>query len=93
MATVRFAAEVDVHAPIEIVWETATHWPSHSRWVPLTKVTVLEDAGGLGTRFVGRTALGPFGFDYLGRPGEGQPHQIECALRLIVAAVTIDSFQ
>jgi len=45
------------------VWDLITDWPAHSRWVPLTEVVVLEDAGGLGTRFVGRTRLGPVGFD------------------------------
>ena len=45
------------------VWALVTDWPAHTRWVPLTTVEVLEDRGGEGTRFVGRTRVGPVGFD------------------------------
>jgi carbon monoxide dehydrogenase subunit G len=47
----------------EAVWALLTDWAAHSRWVPATTVTVLEDAGGVGTRFVGRSHAGPLGFD------------------------------
>ena len=40
-----------------------TDWPAHSRTVPLTRVSVVQDHAGVGDRFVSRTALGRFGFD------------------------------
>lgn len=63
MGSLRISAALEVHAPLATVWATAIDWPAHSRWVPLTKVWVAEERGGLGTRFVGRTGLGPLGFD------------------------------
>lgn len=55
---------VDVPAPVDVVWRRLTDWPAHGRWVPLTRVRVLtERPDGVGARFVGRTALGPLGFD------------------------------
>ena len=63
MASIRFSATISIDAPTTAVWATATDWEAHSRWVPLTRVSVTHDAGGLGTRFVGRTALGSIGFD------------------------------
>ena len=60
----RFTAVVPVAAPVDRVWDLITDWPAHSRWIPLTTVTVLTpQAGGVGARFVGRTHLGPIGFD------------------------------
>jgi hypothetical protein len=47
-------------------WELVTDWPAHGRWIPLTTVTIDADSpagSGPGTRFTGRTALGPVGFD------------------------------
>ena len=39
-------------------------WPAHGRWVPLTTVRVTSDSpGGVGATFVGRTGIGPLGFD------------------------------
>jgi len=60
---IRIRASVLMPASAVDVWELLTDWPSHSRWVPATDVVVLEDAGGVGTRFVGRSHLGPVGFD------------------------------
>jgi Polyketide cyclase / dehydrase and lipid transport len=61
---VRFTAVVDSPASPERTWGVLTHWPSHGRWVPLTDVRVLTPSGsGVGARFVGRTGLGPLGFD------------------------------
>lgn len=54
-----------VAAPADRAWSLVTDWSAHGRWIPLTVVTV-DPAGpqsGVGTRFVGRTALGPVGFD------------------------------
>jgi Polyketide cyclase / dehydrase and lipid transport len=48
------------------VWSLVTDWPAHGRWIPLTTVTIDRDSPvtkGVGTRFTGRTALGPVGFD------------------------------
>ncbi|MFL6162489.1 MAG: SRPBCC family protein [Jatrophihabitantaceae bacterium] len=64
MALVRSVRRVD--APAERVWALITDWPAHGRWIPLTTVTIDRDSpvpAGLGTRFTGRTALGPVGFD------------------------------
>lgn len=61
MAT--FAVTREVDAPAEAAWRLLTHWPAHTRWVPLTRVTVTGGSGGVGTCFVGRTGLGRLGFD------------------------------
>ena len=54
----------DVAAPVDVVWHRLVDWPSHGRWVPLTRVRVLTPRpDGVGARFVGRTAVGPLGFD------------------------------
>jgi hypothetical protein len=60
----RFTAVVDTYAPPARTWQTLTDWPAHGRWVPLTTVRVLTpSASGVGARFVGRTGVGPLGFD------------------------------
>jgi hypothetical protein len=58
-----FVARRLVDAPAAVVWDRLTDWPAHGRWVPLTRVEVTERTDGVGTRFVGRTAVGPVGFD------------------------------
>ena len=64
MARIRTERVID--AATETVWALLTDWPAQSRWVPLTTVT-LDRPGpagaGLGTRFTGRTRLGPIRFD------------------------------
>jgi len=50
-------------ASADEAWALLTDWPAHSRWIPATEVVVLEDTGGVGTRFVGRSHVGPLGFD------------------------------
>lgn len=63
----RFVAVVDVPAPVQVVWDRITDWPSHSRWVPLTVVRVTTPlATGVGARFVGRSSLAPVGLDRIG---------------------------
>lgn len=51
----------------EKVWGALTDWESHSRWIPLTKMIILDDGEnqdrGLGTIFVGRTGVGKLSFD------------------------------
>ncbi len=60
----RFTAVVRSPAPAAATWDLLTDWPAHGRWIPLTEVRVLTPhARGLGTRFNGRTGLGPLGFD------------------------------
>jgi uncharacterized protein YndB with AHSA1/START domain len=60
----RFSRSVDVAAPVDRVWAALVDWPRHSAWVPLTTVrTLTPSPSGVGARFVGRTALGPLGFD------------------------------
>ncbi|MGN6301813.1 MAG: SRPBCC family protein [Angustibacter sp.] len=62
MARVR--VERDVAASAHQVWALLTDWPSHGRWVPLTRVrTTSARPDGVGASFVGRTAVGPLGFD------------------------------
>ena len=60
---IRIRTTVAMPGSADDVWALLTDWPSHSRWIPATTVTVLEDTGGVGTRFVGRSHLGPIGFD------------------------------
>jgi Polyketide cyclase / dehydrase and lipid transport len=60
----RFSTQVVVAAPVQQVWDQLTDWSAHGRWIPLTDVRVLTaPPPGAGTRFVGRTHLGPIGFD------------------------------
>jgi uncharacterized protein YndB with AHSA1/START domain len=65
----RIRTHLVINAPAERVWTLVTDWPAQSRWIPLTTVTVERPgpagiAGdGLGTRFTGRSQLGPIGFD------------------------------
>ena len=62
----RFRTELVVPAPAEAAWGLVTDWAAQSRWIPLTTVTVdhLPPAGpGIGTRFTGRSRLGPVHFD------------------------------
>ncbi|MDQ2838073.1 MAG: SRPBCC family protein [Actinomycetota bacterium] len=64
MARMRSVREIA--ADPERVWALATDWTAHGRWIPLTVVSIDLDSpssSGLGTRFTGRTALGPVGFD------------------------------
>lgn len=59
-----FTVRREVAAPAESVWSRLVDWPAHGRWVPLTTVTVTSaGAGGVGQTFVGRTGIGPVGFD------------------------------
>jgi hypothetical protein len=57
-----FAFSVATTLPPERAFDVATDWSAHSR-IPFTHVTILDDTGGVGTRFTGRTQLGPLGFD------------------------------
>jgi carbon monoxide dehydrogenase subunit G len=60
----RFTSSVDVAAPVGQVWQRITDWPVHGRWIPFTTVQVTSPgANAVGSTFVGRTGLGPIGFD------------------------------
>lgn len=60
----RFTAVVPSPADVDRTWRRLTDWPAHSRWIPLTRVTVLTPSpAGVGARFVGRTGIGPLAFD------------------------------
>lgn len=62
MAPVR--TDITLPATPRQAWELVTDWTSHSRWIPLTTVTIDPDSpagSGLGTRFTGRTHLGRTG--------------------------------
>jgi hypothetical protein len=60
---IEIRATVPMPASADDVWALLTDWPSHSRWIPATTVVVVEDTGGVGTRFVGRSHVGRVGFD------------------------------
>jgi uncharacterized protein YndB with AHSA1/START domain len=60
----RFTVSVDVAAPASQVWDRLTDWPVHGRWIPATTVRVTSSRpDGVGATFVGRSAVGPLGFD------------------------------
>ena len=59
----RFTAHREIAAPAQVVWDLVTDWSRHGDWVPLTQMTVTEDTGGVGTRFTGRSGVGPLAFD------------------------------
>lgn len=60
----QFSATREVRAPAGELWDLLVDWPRHNAWVPLTTLSVDADGGhGVGATFVGRTALGPVGFD------------------------------
>jgi hypothetical protein len=62
MARIRVRREIAAPAPR--VWALLTDWPAHGRWVALTRVrTTSARPDGVGATFVGRTGIGPLGFD------------------------------
>jgi carbon monoxide dehydrogenase subunit G len=88
----RIVAVVEVGAPADAVWARLTDWPAHGRWIPFTTVrTLTARSEGVGTRFLGRTAIGPFGFDDPMEvtdwhpPVEGRPGR--CAVRKLGSTV------
>lgn len=49
---------------VDQAWQRLTDWPRHADVAPLTRITVLtEPPTHEGTAFVGRTGVGPLGFD------------------------------
>lgn len=45
------------------LWSALSDWAGHGAWIPATTVRVIAGDGGLGTRFVARTGIGPLAFD------------------------------
>lgn len=60
MSTFTVTAPTRLSAPE--AFAVATDWSAHCR-IPFTDVEITTDTGGLGTRFVGRTRIGPFRLD------------------------------
>jgi hypothetical protein len=59
-----FSVTREVRAPARDLWDLVVDWPRHGAWVPLTRMSVDAQGGhGVGSTFVGRTALGRLGFD------------------------------
>lgn len=52
------AASVDVDVPAAEAWAAITDWAGQSAWMPLTKVEVVTDTGGVGTRLRAATGVG-----------------------------------
>ena len=63
MGQVQFQVRVPMRADADVVWGALIDWPGHAAWVPLTSVRVEVGDGGVGTRFIARTGLGPIAFD------------------------------
>lgn len=63
MAQVAFTLEQDWDVDPAQLWAALADWSAHGQWIPATTVRILEGDGGLGTRFVARTGIGPLAFD------------------------------
>lgn len=59
----RFTAVADCAAPAAEAFDRVTDWEAHTRWVPLTTVRLTRGDGGVGSRFTGRSGVGPVAFD------------------------------
>lgn len=58
------ALSVDVDAPPQVVFDALTDWSNQSEWMAGTDVRVTAgDGRSTGSRIVGRTGIGPLGFD------------------------------
>lgn len=63
MALVEFQLRREFDCAPATLWQALSDWRSHGEWIPATRVQVLAGDGGVGTRFVARTGIGPIGFD------------------------------
>jgi len=64
MTVPELALSVDVDAPPQVVFDALTDWAGQHEWMTGTTVRVTRgDGRSVGSRIVGRTALGPAGFD------------------------------
>jgi hypothetical protein len=60
---VDFFLERTAPLPLDEAWRRLTRWERHGDAVPLTRITVSTPGPtGVGTRFVARTGIGPWGF-------------------------------
>jgi len=50
-------------ASVVDAWALITDWPAQSRWIAFTSVAIVKPGDGVGTRFTGRTQVGPIWFD------------------------------
>lgn len=50
-------------ASVGDAWALITDWPAQSRWIAFTEVAIVRQSDGVGTRFTGRTQVGPIRFD------------------------------
>lgn len=50
-------------ASVDDAWALITDWPAQSRWIAFTSVAIVKPGDGVGTRFTGRTQVGPIRFD------------------------------
>jgi hypothetical protein len=58
-----FTAVARTSADPVATWSRVTDWAGQGGFVPLTRVWVTRGDGGAGTRFTGRTGIGPLAFD------------------------------
>ncbi len=61
--TANFIIRGTTRATTAEAWGLVTDWPAQSRWIAFTKVAIVHQADGPGTRFTGRTKVGPIWFD------------------------------
>lgn len=58
-----FIVRATTRASVDEAWLLVTDWPAQSRWIAFTKVEIGRSDDGVGTRFTGRTKVGPVWFD------------------------------
>lgn len=63
MAVVEFQVHREFNCAADELWRALADWRSHGDWIPATRAQVRFGDGGIGTRFVARTGIGPLGFD------------------------------
>ena len=59
MTRVRFTVSRELPVPADRLFAALVDWRGHADWVPMTRVEILEGDGGVGTRFVATSGLGP----------------------------------
>lgn len=74
--------EVEVNAPIELVFERLTDWPSQGEWMLGTHIEMLKrppsTKSRIGEKFRAFTGLGPLGFwDYMTVTRWEPPHKVD----------------
>ena len=74
--------EVEVQAPIDLVFERLTDWPSQSEWMLGTHIEMLtappSNSSRIGEKFRAFTGVGPLGFwDYMTVTRWEPPHKVD----------------